>query len=222
MRSKNQLTQIVPPEADATTSRSGAGHPTHNPTHDPRERPGLNSMGLLFARVGWFMVGPMAMLLTLYGIANVGSGWATALDGLFFVFLAVTIGCRWVEMRSGQATDIYGQPATWAQFWRYVTVLLPLAAGVWIVANVLGNHFLNISTLQQRGPDAPVAEAAQCDFQMVDSYEILAPVLGRLEDGRCHALPVSHNGRLVGLLTMDNVGEFLAIQAASTFTRLSA
>jgi hypothetical protein len=30
----------------------------------------------------------------------------------------------------------------------------------------------------------------------------------------CHTMPVTFNGKLVGLLTMDNVGEFLMIQAA--------
>ena len=30
----------------------------------------------------------------------------------------------------------------------------------------------------------------------------------------CHTLPVTHNERLVGLLTMDNVGEFLRVQTA--------
>ena len=36
----------------------------------------------------------------------------------------------------------------------------------------------------------------------------------RLQDRTCHTLPVEHGGRLVGLLVMDNVGEFLAIRAA--------
>jgi len=36
----------------------------------------------------------------------------------------------------------------------------------------------------------------------------------QLKDCRCHTLPVFHSGTLVGLLTMDNVGEFIRIQAA--------
>jgi hypothetical protein len=36
----------------------------------------------------------------------------------------------------------------------------------------------------------------------------------RLQDCECHTLPVARDGRLVGLLTMENVSEFLRIQAA--------
>ena len=43
---------------------------------------------------------------------------------------------------------------------------------------------------------------------------MLALALNRLEACKCHALPVLSAGSLVGILTMDNVGEFLLVQAA--------
>ena len=36
----------------------------------------------------------------------------------------------------------------------------------------------------------------------------------RLQECECHTMPVVHGGRLVGLLTMDYLGEYLMIQAA--------
>jgi hypothetical protein len=36
----------------------------------------------------------------------------------------------------------------------------------------------------------------------------------RLQGHECHTIPVVRRGDLVGLLTMDNVGEFLSVQAA--------
>jgi hypothetical protein len=36
----------------------------------------------------------------------------------------------------------------------------------------------------------------------------------RLQGRDCHTIPVVHQGSLVGLLTMDNVGEFLGVQTA--------
>jgi hypothetical protein len=38
----------------------------------------------------------------------------------------------------------------------------------------------------------------------------------RLQACACHTLPVVHDGRLVGLVTMDNIGEFVMIHAALT------
>jgi hypothetical protein len=36
----------------------------------------------------------------------------------------------------------------------------------------------------------------------------------RLQDCQCHTIPVLRRGSLIGLLTMDNVGEFLSVQSA--------
>jgi CBS-domain-containing membrane protein len=54
----------------------------------------------------------------------------------------------------------------------------------------------------------------QREFTTVDSFDMLETAFMQLKDCRCHTLPVFHSGTLVGLLTMDNVGEFIRIQAA--------
>ena len=54
----------------------------------------------------------------------------------------------------------------------------------------------------------------QANFVTVDSLDMLDTAFARLKDCNCHTLPVMHNGKLVGLLTMDNLGEYMRIQAA--------
>ena len=54
----------------------------------------------------------------------------------------------------------------------------------------------------------------QRQFQVVDSSDMLESAMLRLQECACHTIPVQHGGHVVGLLTMDNVGEFVAIQAA--------
>jgi hypothetical protein len=49
---------------------------------------------------------------------------------------------RWVEHRSGTALTARGDIATDEHFRRYMITLPAGAAGLWIVANVLGNHVL--------------------------------------------------------------------------------
>ena len=59
-----------------------------------------------------------------------------------------------------------------------------------------------------------VASAVQKEFVTVDSLEMLEMAFAKLRDCNCHTLPVTRNGRLVGLLTMDNMGEYMRIHAA--------
>ena len=60
----------------------------------------------------------------------------------------------------------------------------------------------------------PVASVMRRDFLTADASEMLEGVFQRLEQCNCHTLPVMHHGQLAGLVTMDNLGEYLLIQAA--------
>ncbi len=50
--------------------------------------------------------------------------------------------------------------------------------------------------------------------EVADPYEMLENVFARLRNNGSHSLPIVQNGRLAGIVTMDNVGEFLMIQSA--------
>jgi len=52
------------------------------------------------------------------------------------------------------------------------------------------------------------------DIQPVHPGELLEPAFIRLQACGCHIFPVMQDERLVGLLTAENVGEFLMLQAA--------
>jgi Zn-dependent protease len=71
-----------------------------------------------------------------------------------------------------------------------------------------------LSALSLQGSEVPVAENMQREFQMVDANEMLDLAFIRLQTCSCHIMPVTSRGQLVGLLTSDNVGEFLMIQSA--------
>ena len=68
---------------------------------------------------------------------------------------------------------------------------------------------LSVSDRQQT-----VSSAMQNNFVTVDSLEMLETAFAKLKDCNCHTLPVVLDGKLVGLLTMDNLGEYMRIQAA--------
>jgi Zn-dependent protease/CBS domain-containing protein len=80
-------------------------------------------------------------------------------------------------------------------------------AGVLLRSDVL-------KALAQQGSDWRVRDVMRREFEVVDAADMLDTALARLQSCNCHTLPVSSRGALVGLLTMENVGEFLLIQSA--------
>lgn len=81
------------------------------------------------------------------------------------------------------------------------------------VAGFLTRNAL-MAALEHRTRDTPVSEVMQAPCDTADASEMLETVLARLQAHNCRTAPVMHGGALVGLVTMDNVGEFLMIQAA--------
>ncbi len=68
--------------------------------------------------------------------------------------------------------------------------------------------------LAERGPTAPVGEVMTKQFATADVHEFLDDALVRLRECECRAVPVLREGRLVGILTPDNLSEYLMIREA--------
>jgi Zn-dependent protease/CBS domain-containing protein len=68
--------------------------------------------------------------------------------------------------------------------------------------------------LTRAGRNATVADGMKRECPTAEASEMLEAVLARVQAGNCHTVPVLEHGALVGLVTMDNIGEFLMIQAA--------
>ncbi len=114
-----------------------------NSEHGAQARPGeVRSGVVLLGRLMWMFFGPMLLCLTTYGIVTSGSGWVTTRDAAYVIVLALMVSGRWWEHRSGSAMTATGEPATEQHLTGYVRILLPSAVGVWVAANVVGNHVL--------------------------------------------------------------------------------
>lgn len=86
---------------------------------------------------------------------------------------------------------------------------------------VFGDHVLGMLTredmtrsLAQTGPETRVRASMRRDIATIDPRLKLEQALVVIRGCNCRSLPVTHEGRLVGLLTLDNVGEFLSIHSA--------
>ncbi len=71
-----------------------------------------------------------------------------------------------------------------------------------------------LAALARRGPDVPVGSVMQTDFETLNVAEPVEAAFRRLGTRGISTAPVSDQGRLVGLMTIENIGELLAIQGA--------
>lgn len=71
-----------------------------------------------------------------------------------------------------------------------------------------------IKALTQHGQSAPVMDFARRDLPEVDSYEMIEMALMRLQETGAKTLPVTHAGKLVGMVTAENITEYLMIRSA--------
>jgi len=150
---------------------------------------------------------------------------------LVFIALFVWMGAEQESALAQMHTALGGIPVQQAMLTNFRTVLPddPLAKAVDHVLDgwqqdfpvVFGDNVLGmltreelVRTLKQGGVDTPVRNAMNRDFVTADSHEMLEKVLAAMRAAKCRSVPVLHDGRLVGLLTMDHVGELLMIHTA--------
>jgi Zn-dependent protease/predicted transcriptional regulator len=78
------------------------------------------------------------------------------------------------------------------------------------------------TALSQRGQQALVGDVMRREFVTVDPREMLHIALSKLQECECHTLPVVQDGRLVGLMTTDNLAEVLMIKQSLSQSRPTA
>lgn len=165
----------------------------------------------------------MAMLFGLWGLL----GNPMLLFIAFFVWIGAAQEASMVQMKSALA----GIPVSRAMLtdFRSLAPTDPLSRAVEmvlqgsqqdfpVVANGAVDGILTradlIKALAQQPPTTPVSVVMQREFPVVEAGEMLEALFARLQECQCHTVPVTRRGVLVGLVTSDNIGEFLMLQAA--------
>jgi Zn-dependent protease/CBS domain-containing protein len=69
--------------------------------------------------------------------------------------------------------------------------------------------------LAEQGTNLPVRQAMRGDCETASPSDPLDGALGRMRQGECRVLMVVENDRVIGLLTVANIGELLALDAAN-------
>jgi len=72
-----------------------------------------------------------------------------------------------------------------------------------------------MKALSERGQSTLVGEVMRRDITEIDSHDMVETALRRLQESSSKTLPVTHNGQLVGLVTSENITEYLMIRSAT-------
>jgi Zn-dependent protease/CBS domain-containing protein len=165
----------------------------------------------------------MAFLFGLFGLFNN----PFLLFIAFFVWIGASQEASMVQMRD----SISGIPVTQAMQTRFDVlspsdrldrvVKLILAGSQQDFPVVENGEFVGVLTrddfiraLSEQGRDAPIAQVIRRNIPSVDSHEMVERALMRLQESGAKTLPVMHGGRFVGLVTAENITEFLMIRSA--------
>lgn len=71
-----------------------------------------------------------------------------------------------------------------------------------------------INALSHHGQSVPVMDVMRRNVPEVDSHEMVETALQRLQESGAKTLPVVHGGQFIGLVTSENITEFLMIRSA--------
>lgn len=171
--------------------------------------------------------------------ASVGQAMALlfGLIGLFsnpmllFIALFVWMGAEAEASMTSMRSALGGLPVSTAMMRKFHTVQageplsqpveLALSGSQHDVPVLQGDRLVGVLTrhdlmagLASGGLEQRVEDAMSTDIQTTQPGEMLDVAFERLQQCRCRVMPVLQREVVVGLLTMDNVGEFLSVQSA--------
>lgn len=87
-----------------------------------------------------------------------------------------------------------------------------------VVGVVTRDDFL--AALTQHGQNVAISAVMRSSPPEVDSYEMVENALTRIQESGIPALPVTHSGQLVGIVTAENITEYLMIRSALKASRV--
>ena len=167
----------------------------------------------------------MAILFGLFGLITLN-------PILLFIALFVYVGAQQEAQQAMMRALTEGTPARQAMMTRFQTLMpdntlgdavdellagsehdFPVVDKKGQVIGLLRRRKL-IQALSARSRDTPVREVASAECFTVDAGAMLDEALTQMQQANCSTVPVVRDDALVGLLTLENVGELMMVSSA--------
>ena len=167
----------------------------------------------------------MAILFGLFGLITLN-------PILLFIALFVYVGAQQEAQQAMMRALTEGTPARQAMMTRFQTLMpdntlgdavdellagsehdFPVVDEKGQVIGLLRRRTL-IQALSDRSRDTPVREVASAECFTVDAGAMLDEALTQMQQANCSTVPVVRDDALVGLLTLENVGELMMVSSA--------
>ncbi|MBY0587572.1 site-2 protease family protein [bacterium] len=187
----------------------------------------LLAMFLPHARATQIAAGLGQALAFGLGFWGLMSGSPVPIFIAFFVWMAAGQEAYQVNLKNALA----GVPVSDAMITRYQTVSpgQPVRDVVDLILTGFQQDFPVISNgqvvgmltrsdvvehVKSAGESVSVESAMTHEYCSADPFDTLEQAFFRLQESKCRSMPVVHRGKLVGLLTPENVGEFMMLRDA--------
>lgn len=186
--------RMAPERATQTAARVGQG------------------VAVIFGLVGLF-VSPLLIMIAVFVWLGAQAEYSVSM---------VRVALAGLSVRHGMVTDFKTISPT-DSLSRAVDLTLagfqqdfPVMEGARLVGVL--THGALLEGLAERGATLSVQQAMRGGLETASPSEALDGALTRMHQGECRVLMVVENEKLVGLLTVGNIGELLALEAASRQT----
>ncbi len=167
-------------------------------------------MALMFGLLGLFGGNPILLFIALF-VWMGASGEASMVQMRFALGGIPARSAMVTEFRAVSPDDTIAQVADHilAGFQQDFPV-------VDLEGNVLGmlTRADVLKTLAEARPETRVADVMRTQFVKASPNEMLQDVFERLNHAHCRSMPIVENSHIVGVIDMENIGEFIAIRSA--------
>lgn len=150
---------------------------------------------------------------------------------LLFIALFVYVGAQQEAQQAMMRTVTEGVPVRQAMMTRFATLSpsdtlanavdeliagsdqdFPVVEGGEIVGVLTRRNLLK--AIAEHGRDAPVSQFVDANCFSIEDTAMLQEAFQRMSESKCTTVPVVRRGHLVGVLTLENVGELMMISSA--------